>query len=282
MAATRNRLSGSNDYGDTAYWSGTTLPADTDDVHLDVGGDTITLNLSQPGIDLNLLSEGPQSRYNVGAEGTPLIIDVNNGGAGKVEILGQHSTWYLQAGTGGTYPLLIHKPGGDGSAKLVLTSTTVTALYQITGQLVLRGTVTVTTANLEGGFTTQDYASGTGITTINVRGGDHVISRAFTTLNVYGGRVVLDDGNKGVTFGAIVIQGGECVHVNGNTGAITANGGTYNKSRLAKSGLTIASITALPSAKIINAKGIDVTNLGATSYPAGPPDISTGGPQAVA
>lgn len=275
MAATRIRLAGSNDYGDTAYWSGTTLPADTDDARFEVGGDTITLNLSQPGIDLNLLYFGPTSRYNVGAEGSPLIIDANNGGAGKVEILGLHDYIYLQAGTGGTYPIVTHKPANP-SAKLVVTTSVITTLYQINGQLFLRGTVTGTTANLEGGFTTQDYASGTAFTTINVRGGQHVISRAFTTLNVYGGTVTLDDGNKGVTFGVVNQHGGEVIHINGNTGNYNGYAGTYNKSRLAKGTLTQGTFTALPTLKVINAKGgVDVTPVG-TSYPAGSPDISTG------
>lgn len=274
--ATNRRLAGSNDWANTSYWTLGAAPVDTNDVYLEVGGDTITTNLNQTSINLNLLHFGPKSRYNVGAEGTPLIIDANNAGAGKVEIYGLHDYIYLQAGTdSGTYPVIIHNPANP-SAKLVMTSSIVTTLHHFAGQLFLRGTVTGTTLNLHGGFSAMDYTNSAGFTTINVYGGDHVIQRTFTTLNIYGGRVTLDDANNGVTFGAINQYGGELVHINGNTGAYALKTGTYNKSRLSKSGLTIGNFTATAQARIINSKGIDVT-ASSTTYTGGNPDISTGG-----
>lgn len=251
--STKSRLPGSSNFTAAAYYSGGAALASGDQANFEYGGDVIDTNILNPGLDLLGFLNGSGSRYNYGAAGSPMQFDCDRTSTGVIENYGLGDYWYLMAGTGtGVFNKIVNNPA-NRAHRFVISSGAITLLEHAAGLVQLGSAVTGTTIRVMGGDLIADYHASNALATIDVTGGRVELAKDFTTLNVLGGEVIIDDQSNGTTFGAINIYGGTLKWRNGNLGNIVLKGGVFDKSGIAKAGLSCGTIQSWAGAKEIMA-----------------------------
>ena len=203
------------------------------------GGTNITNNMDRnadttTGIRYLIITESFSG--SVGTNSTPLITEASDGTAaewrsdnteGRIEHNGT-GTLYVQGFDTGLANLM-----QNGAGNTVLISGTATYARVQRGRFQAEAASVVTNATLIGGSAVFGSKTTAG-TLLNVYGGSHTIRRPFTTINVYGGTIIIDVSNAGAA--STVNQYGGTVSLNGHgTTAITAYnhlGGTLDATRL--------------------------------------------------
>lgn len=213
--------------------------ADTATLVISRGGTNITNNMDRSadtatGIRYLIIAEAFSG--SIGTSATPLITEASDGTIaewrsdnteGRIEHNGT-GTLYVQGATTGIDNLM-----QNGSGNTVLLSGTATYARVQRGRFQAEAASVVTNATLMGGSAVFGTKTSAG-TLLNVYGGSHTIRRPFTTMNVYGGTLIVDVANAAAA--STINQYGGTVMLNGHgTTAITAYnllGGTLDATRL--------------------------------------------------
>jgi len=235
-----NDLAAGNWKLSTGFASGTPGIVDNATLVIGRGGTNVTNTMdwsavTAPGI-LYLKVAEPFSG-SIGTSGSPFIIEATDGSIaewrsdnaeGRIEHFGTGSL-YLNGSGGGIDNLM-----QNGAGTTILNSGTATYVRVQKGRFQAETASVVTNATVMGGsvlFGTKTTAG----TLLNVYAGSVTVRRPFTTINVYGGNVIIDVSNAGAA--STVNQYGGTVALNGHgTTAITAYnllGGTLDATRLA-------------------------------------------------
>lgn len=233
-----------------ASWSDATGFANGATLVVPTGGQSITASLDQSALTgINFFRVSRPFTGNIGSPSAgPLKVDVDdvtgewNSGAGagyaKLEYLaGGGQMYYQAAGNSNVCENLFIDTGGEfyamgGTFNYV-------KIYRAS-RVNFNASSTIGTANLYGpGGVTLEYKS-SGLTTLNVFGGSHVVRRPGTTINVYGGTVTYDV-ETGTTT-TINQYGGTVFHVAGAVTTWNGYSGVRDSSRLRREA-TIATQT---------------------------------------
>lgn len=195
--ATRYHLAGTTDFGAGASWhdgvyGASGAPASTDTLWLTEGADTISAGLSQAAVDLTALRVTDGFSGRVGAPGSSLTIAVQQTNTGIVEYAASGGYMYLAGGTNNIWKVRV-----KGAGKLFLTGGAVAgtgdAIEVYGGELDVADGCAIdgTSLDVYGGSTVVDYKGSDTITTLNIHSGTVVMRRVCTTVNLFGGTLVL-------------------------------------------------------------------------------------------
>lgn len=204
---------------------------------------------------------------NIGTASAPLYVNVTDGAAAEWRSDAPNEGHLRHDGTGS----LFYRPSGSqadnffqyGAGKSFLTTGTITYLRVLRGTFQAEAAGVVTNATLMGGSATFLSRTSAG-TALNVYAGSHVIQRPFTTINVYGGTLLVNVANAGAASTINQYGGSVILYAHGTT-AITAYnhlGGSLDWSNL-RVDTTITTYTKSAIAKISsrpNGATITLTN----------------------
>jgi hypothetical protein len=204
------------------------------------GGTNVTASLDWSSLTNGVQLFGLTEAFSgsVGTSSSPLIVDASDGtaavewtSAASTEARMEHQgtgTLYVRGDSNGIDNLM-----QDGAGNTVLISGTAAYLRVQRGRFQAEAASVVTNAALMGGsalFGTKTTAG----TLLNFWGGSHTTRRPFTTMNVYGGTLIVDVANAGAASTINIYGGTVILNAHGTTAITAVNhlGGTLDPSRL--------------------------------------------------
>lgn len=242
--AVSNRLRGSTDFANAAYWSLGALAAGND-LRISEGADGFDTNVNQAGIDFASVYFDQQygDQSTVLGPTAPLKFDVDRTNTGIFKFNGRCATLNLAAGTVTGKIWELNWLPLNPNARLNLTAVTLaTKIFADNGTIDIAGDVIFTTGEFAGGASYIRY-NATAATLLQFNSGTHYVYRSWTNMEINGDAIVYVDTDT-VAGGAVAINGktAQLIHLSGNMGALDIKTGTYDKSQLKKAA-TITSNT---------------------------------------
>ncbi len=198
-----------------ASWSDATGFADDATLIVESGQQTISAGLDNSGLTNGISYLHVRSGFTgeIGSASSPLLTKFRSTYTTKPNLILEGGTMYLTMSNTCNQILVL---GG----RLILVSGTVTLLEVRSGYLVRGGTVTATTADVQGGDFQDGAENSTTIGTLHVGTATAIVRGVVTTANTYeGGNLTLDHAS-GITTGNL--YGGRMNLLRG--GATTING----------------------------------------------------------
>lgn len=184
---------------------------------------TASVDWSSLSTGINYLKVAANFSGNIGTSAAPLYVDVTDGTA--AEWRSDNTEGHLRHDGTGSLFYRSDATAADnffqyGAGKSFLTTGTITYLRVLRGTFQAEAAGVVTNATLMGGSATFLTRTSAG-TVLNVFGGSHVIQRPFTTINVYGGTLLVNVANAGAASTINQYGGSVILYAHGTT-AITA------------------------------------------------------------
>lgn len=241
-----------------ANWSDATGFAAAAELVIDKGGQTIVTNLDQSSFSIASFDVGPGFSGHIGTDAAgPLIVDVDGGAPNRVTYAAGSGSFRLRAGGNNSLVTdLIIDTGGVA----YLQGGTFTNIFLRRGTLFANSSTAITNFYAYGGTSVIDD-NATGITLVEIEGGQHVIKRGWTTLNTGGPGVgpVLSWEGVGRTGSTSNIRNGHFRHLAGTPTTVNRFAGVYDASPLLRDA-TLGTLNDHPAGQsVLNPRGATLT-----------------------
>lgn len=164
----------------------------------------------------------------IGSAASPWKVDVDVGGVGVESYCAGGGAVYRQAA--GDNNLIDQLQVNSANGHYILTGGTATVGYMHRGRLTVGASAAITTLNVYGGVVIIE--DGTAGTTVNQWGGTVITKRGYTTINSYGGDLSLDALGDTVTTLNQFSPLSRVLRLDGDITTLNGYAGAYDASRL--------------------------------------------------